>query len=120
MAEANHSDRARLVRFWASARGFWGGKSAMVAWPLTVGLVVIAVSQLSVQYRLNYWNRDFFNALARRDGGALWHQVAVFVPLAIMSVCVRMGAHDHATQMAPMAHHRHSRRLARRRALSAA
>ena len=58
----------------------------MIAWPLTVGLVVIAVSQLSVQYRLNYWNRDFFNALARRDGDALWHQVAVFVPLAIMSV----------------------------------
>jgi putative ATP-binding cassette transporter len=87
MADANHSDRARLTRFWASARGFWGGKSAMIAWPLTVGLVVIAVSQLSVQYRLNYWNRDFFNALARRDGDALWHQVAVFVPLAIMSAC---------------------------------
>jgi putative ATP-binding cassette transporter len=86
MEDANHSDRARLTRFWASARGFWGGKSAMIAWPLTVGLVVIAVSQLSVQYRLNYWNRDFFNALARRDGDALWHQVAVFVPLAIMSV----------------------------------
>ena len=62
MADANHSDRAQLVRFWASARGFWGGKSAMVAWPLTVGLVVIAISQLSVQYRLNYWNRDFFTA----------------------------------------------------------
>jgi vitamin B12/bleomycin/antimicrobial peptide transport system ATP-binding/permease protein len=77
---------ARLARFWASARGFWSGKSAMIAWPLTVGLVIIAVSQLSVQYRLNYWNRDFFNALARRDGDALWHQVAVFVPLAIMSV----------------------------------
>jgi vitamin B12/bleomycin/antimicrobial peptide transport system ATP-binding/permease protein len=86
MADANHSDRARLARFWASARGFWGGKSAMIAWPLTIGLVVIAVSQLSVQYRLNYWNRDFFNALARRDGVALWHQVVVFVPLAIMSV----------------------------------
>jgi vitamin B12/bleomycin/antimicrobial peptide transport system ATP-binding/permease protein len=86
MADANHSDRARLARFWASARGFWSGKSAMIAWPLTVGLVIIAVSQLSVQYRLNYWNRDFFNALARRDGDALWHQVAVFVPLAIMSV----------------------------------
>ena len=54
MADANHSDRARLTRFWASARGFWGGKSAMIAWPLTIGLVIIAVSQLSVQYRLNY------------------------------------------------------------------
>jgi putative ATP-binding cassette transporter len=86
MADANYSDRAPLTRFWASARGFWGGKSAMIAWPLTVGLVIIAVSQLSVQYRLNYWNRDFFNALARRDSVALWHQVVVFVPLAIMSV----------------------------------
>ena len=58
----------------------------MIAWPLTVGLVVIAVLQLAVQYRLNYWNRDFFNALARHDGDTLWHQVAVFSPLAIMSV----------------------------------
>jgi putative ATP-binding cassette transporter len=86
MADANHSDRARLVRFWASARGFWSGKSAMIAWPLTIALVVVAISQLFVQYRLNYWNRDFFNALARRDGSALFNQVAVFAPLAIMSV----------------------------------
>jgi ABC-type uncharacterized transport system fused permease/ATPase subunit len=86
MADASHSDRARLVRFWASAGGFWRGKSAMIAWPLTVGLVVIAVLQLAVQYRLNYWNRDFFNALARHDGATLWRQVAVFAPLAIMSV----------------------------------
>src|SRR5580658_8145335 len=86
MADPQQSDRAKLVRFWASARGFWRGKSAMIAWPLTVGLVVIAVLQLAVQYRLNYWNRDFFNALARRDGDTLWHQVTLFAPLAIISV----------------------------------
>src|SRR5215475_16152849 len=85
MADANHSDRARLARFWASARGFWGGKSAMIAWPLTIGLVVIAVAQLSVQYRLNYWNRDFFNALARRDGVRLWEEAWFFAPLAGLS-----------------------------------
>jgi vitamin B12/bleomycin/antimicrobial peptide transport system ATP-binding/permease protein len=88
MANASHSDRARLVRFWSTARGFWSGKSAMIAWPLTIGLVLIAVLQLAVQYRLNYWNRDFFNALARRDGDTLWRQVAVFAPLAIMSVAL--------------------------------
>src|SRR5580658_8617368 len=86
MADASHSDRARLVRFWTSARGFWSGKSGMTAWPLSVGLVVIAILQLAVQYRLNYWNRDFFNALARHDSDTLWRQVAVFVPLAIISV----------------------------------
>jgi vitamin B12/bleomycin/antimicrobial peptide transport system ATP-binding/permease protein len=86
MADASHSDRAQIVRFWASARGFWRGKSGMIAWPLTVGLVVIAVLQLAVQYRLNYWNRDFFNALARHDSDTLWRQIALFAPLAIISV----------------------------------
>jgi putative ATP-binding cassette transporter len=86
MADASQSDRARLVRFWTSARGFWSGKSAMIAWPLTVSLVIVAVLQLAVQYRLNYWNRDFFNALARHDGDTLWRQAALFAPLAIMSV----------------------------------
>ncbi len=86
MADASHSDRAQIVQFWASARGFWRGKSGMIAWPLTVGLVVIAVLQLAVQYRLNYWNRDFFNALARHDSDTLWRQVVVFAPLAIISV----------------------------------
>src|SRR6202161_4849815 len=86
MADASHSDRALLVRVWTRARGFGHGRSAMIAGPLTVGIVVIAVLQLAVQYRLNYWNRDFFNALARRDGETLWHQVGVFAPLAIMSV----------------------------------
>jgi len=58
----------------------------MSSWPLTVGLLAIAVSQLAVQYRLNYWNRDFFNALQRRDADGLWSQAVLFVPLACLSV----------------------------------
>jgi putative ATP-binding cassette transporter len=88
MADTSHSDRALLSRFLRSARGFWRGKSAMIAWPLTVSLVVIAVFQLAVQYRLNYWNRDFFNALASRDSNTLWRQVFVFAPLAMASVAL--------------------------------
>jgi len=58
----------------------------MTAWPLTIALLVIGVTQLIVQYRLNYWNRDFFNALARRDSSGLWNQLIIFVPLACLSV----------------------------------
>ena len=58
----------------------------MSSWPLTIGLLAIAVSQLAVQYRLNYWNRDFFNALQRRDADVLWSQAVLFVPLACLSV----------------------------------
>ena len=86
MANGNNSRRDRLSRFWSSASGFWRGKSALSSWPLTIGLVVIGVSQLAVQYRLNYWNRDFFNALELRDSSRLWHQAVLFVPLACLSV----------------------------------
>jgi vitamin B12/bleomycin/antimicrobial peptide transport system ATP-binding/permease protein len=86
MDKGNKSGQGRLARFWSSASGFWRGKSAVVSWPLTIGLLLIGVSQLTVQYRLNYWNRDFFNALARRDSNGLWDQVVIFIPLACLSV----------------------------------
>jgi vitamin B12/bleomycin/antimicrobial peptide transport system ATP-binding/permease protein len=86
MVDRKSSGRSRLARFWSSASGFWRSKSAMTSWPLTIGLLLIGVSQLAVQYRLNYWNRDFFNALARRDGVGLWDQVIIFVPFACLSV----------------------------------
>ena len=86
MVKGNNSGQGRLARFWSSASGFWRGKSAVVSWPLTIGLLLIGVSQLTVQYRLNYWNRDFFNALARRDSNGLWDQVVIFIPLACLSV----------------------------------
>ena len=58
----------------------------MTSWPLTIGVLAVAVLQLAVQYRLNYWNRDFFNAIEFRDGGRLWQQAVIFLPLAGLSV----------------------------------
>ncbi len=60
-------------------------------------MVATVFLQLWVQYRLNFWNRDFFNAIGRKDGTELWRQAWFFVPLAaasiflvIVSVWVRM------------------------------
>jgi vitamin B12/bleomycin/antimicrobial peptide transport system ATP-binding/permease protein len=86
MVQGKNSSRNHLVRFWSNASGFWRGKSAVVSWPLAIGLLLIGVSQLAVQYKLNYWNRDFFNALARRDASGLWNQVVIFAPLACLSI----------------------------------
>ncbi len=86
MPPNQNAKRNHLARFWASASGFWRGGSALTSWPLTIGLLAIAVAQLTVQYRLNYWNRDFFNALQRRDADGLWAQAAIFVPFASLSI----------------------------------
>src|SRR6266849_1576128 len=84
--------RALLWRFWECASGFWKRKHARVIWPLTIGLVAIALAQIAVQYRLNYWNRDFFNALERRDAVRLWEEAWLFAPLAGLSILLSVAA----------------------------
>ena len=80
-------DEKRLIsRFWQSATGFWRGRSAWRAWPLVALLIAIVLLQLLVQYSLNFWNRDFFNAIERKDGAELWAQALRFVPLAVANV----------------------------------
>jgi vitamin B12/bleomycin/antimicrobial peptide transport system ATP-binding/permease protein len=86
-------DRRRmLARYWREASLFWCGRRVHVAWALTVFLVLIVLMQLLVQYRLNLWNRNFFDALGRRDAAALWTQVFVFMPLAGASIVLSASA----------------------------
>jgi putative ATP-binding cassette transporter len=75
-----------LSRFWQTARGFWGGESSGWAWLLTVLLVATVLLQLLTQYSLNFWNRDLFNAVERKDGAELLTQTLRFVPLAAASL----------------------------------
>ena len=58
----------------------------MTAWLLTVGLFVLIFIQLGVQYRLNIWNRDIFNAIEMKDGDAVFTQALIFLPLAVATV----------------------------------
>src|SRR5450759_5945603 len=91
-------DEKRLLsRFWQSASGFWRGRSASRSWLLVTVLIATVLLQLLTQYGLNYWNRDFFNAIGSKDAVELWVQALRFVPLAtaslsltIMSVWARM------------------------------
>jgi vitamin B12/bleomycin/antimicrobial peptide transport system ATP-binding/permease protein len=81
-----------VLRFWSSAIGFWRGRSARLSWPLTIALVAIVLAQLAIQYLLNYWNRDFFNALERRDGALLWSEALIFLPLACSSIALAVAS----------------------------
>jgi vitamin B12/bleomycin/antimicrobial peptide transport system ATP-binding/permease protein len=60
-----------LVRFWRSASLFWRARKAWVM-GLVFILIVIVLLQLLVQVLLNVWNRNFFNALERKDAQGLW------------------------------------------------
>jgi hypothetical protein len=110
------SEQRLLSRFWQSARGFWGGASAGWAWLLTALLITTVLLQLLTQYWLNYWNRDFFNAVQRKDAAeALGPGIAVRADCRGQSraCCVLgLGSHDPATKMARMAERRSLQLLA--------
>lgn len=86
-------DERRLIsRFWQSASGFWRGPSAWRAWLLVGLLIATVLLQLLTQYWLNFWNRDFFNAIERKDGLALWVQALHFMPLAGASLALAVSS----------------------------
>ncbi|WP_315723333.1 MULTISPECIES: ABC transporter ATP-binding protein/permease [unclassified Bradyrhizobium] len=78
--------RYLLTRFWISARGYWGKAGDRLAWPFTIGLLVLIVGTVAFQYGINVWNRSIFDAIEKRDSATVFHLTAIFFPLAIGSV----------------------------------
>lgn len=77
-----------MARFWESASGFWRGLTAWRVWLLCTALIAVVVLQLYVQFRFNYWNRNFFDALERRAPGDLQIQVLLLIPLCGTSIAL--------------------------------
>ena len=85
-------EKQLLLRFWQGAAGFWRGPSAWKAWLLVVALIANVLLQLLTQYGLNFWNRDFFNAIERKDQAELLAQALRFVPLAGASLALTVSS----------------------------
>lgn len=81
-------EKRLLGRFWQSASGYWRGPTAWAAWALVLALIVNVILQLLTQYGLNFWNRDFFNAVGRKDQAELFYQAFRFLPLAAASIAL--------------------------------
>ncbi|MFG1179519.1 ABC transporter ATP-binding protein/permease [Xanthobacter versatilis] len=77
-----------LTRFWISARGYWGAKGDRLAWVFTIGLLLLIVANVGVQYAINVWNRSIFDGIEKRDAATVFYLTAVFFPLAIGSVAL--------------------------------
>lgn len=80
--------RQDWTRFWASASGFWRGLQAWRVWLFCGLLLCVVALQLYVQFRFNYWNRDFFDALERHDAGRLQLQALLLLPLCGASIAL--------------------------------
>jgi vitamin B12/bleomycin/antimicrobial peptide transport system ATP-binding/permease protein len=77
-----------LTRFWISARGFWTKNGDRLAWPFSIGLLILIVGNVGLQYGINVWNRAIFDGIEKRDAATVFFLTGVFFPLAIGSVLV--------------------------------
>ncbi|MBS7533370.1 ABC transporter ATP-binding protein/permease [Ancylobacter sonchi] len=85
--EAEQLRRSYLLkRFWISARGYWGRHGDRLAWLFTIGLLVMIVANVGLQYGINVWNRAIFDGIEKRDAATVLFLTGVFFPLAIGSV----------------------------------
>lgn len=75
-----------LRRFWISGRGYWGRQGDRLAWPLTIGLLILIGINVGFQYGINVWNRAIFDAIEKRDAHTVYVLSAVFVPLMLGSM----------------------------------
>lgn len=80
--------RTLLTKFAGVAAGFWRAPDAAKARYLMFLVVLSVLLQLALQYRLNYWSRDFFDAFGRKDGAALRGAAELFMILGGLSILV--------------------------------
>jgi putative ATP-binding cassette transporter len=78
--------------FWEAALGFWRRGSGSRAWPFTIAIIAVTVTNLFVQYQINAWHRTMFDAIERKDGGAIVTQSLLFLPLTVANVTFAVAA----------------------------
>jgi putative ATP-binding cassette transporter len=86
-AEAEQARKKYLLRrFWISGRAYWSRHGDKLAWPLTIGLLVLIGVNVGFQYGINVWNRTIFDAIEKRDAHTVYFLSAVFLPLVAGSI----------------------------------
>jgi vitamin B12/bleomycin/antimicrobial peptide transport system ATP-binding/permease protein len=84
-----------LRTFAALAAGYWTAPGhRVIAWTLTAGMVVFGAINVGVALWLNIWNRDFFNALEKRDTTMLVEQLYMLAAI-VVSAGVAVALHLH-------------------------
>jgi putative ATP-binding cassette transporter len=65
---------------------FFNSEQRWSARLLLVGVIALTVLQITIAVRLNVWNKDFFNALDKRDWGVFLGQMRTFALLLVAAM----------------------------------
>jgi putative ATP-binding cassette transporter len=91
LAAEPRAKRSDLATFAKLGLAFWRAEQRWLAWALTAAIVALSICALLFQLRLNAWNRDFFDAIERRNWAEVTAQLTTFVLVLAFGVGVAVS-----------------------------
>jgi vitamin B12/bleomycin/antimicrobial peptide transport system ATP-binding/permease protein len=82
------SRRGFLREAWSLAWPYWISEEKWAARGLLAAVVVLNLTSVWINVRLNLWNRDFYDALQQYDWPQFWWQFAIFCMIAAAWITV--------------------------------
>lgn len=76
------------LAFFPLARGFWRGRTALLAWSLCAGLLGLVIVNVVVQVLITRWHASFFNALEQRQADRLIAGISQLAVLALAAALI--------------------------------
>ncbi|HHR6130689.1 TPA: ABC transporter ATP-binding protein/permease [Providencia alcalifaciens] len=70
-----------IKQFLYLVKPFWGQRAALLCWVLLFASLGLTLSSVWFNVKMNMWNGDFYNALQKLDGQALYGLLQYFVIL---------------------------------------
>jgi len=80
--------RSFLRDAWRLAKPYWTSEDKWAAWGLLLAVIALNLGSVFISVRINFWNRDFFNAIQEVDWTAFRHQLLIFTGLATAAIIV--------------------------------
>ena len=78
--------RFSMRQFMAIARPYWVSEDWRMGWLLLLSVLGMNLAIVWINVRLNFWNRDFYNALQEHAYPAFKHLLLVFTVLAFLFI----------------------------------
>ncbi len=78
--------RFSMRQFMAIARPYWVSEDRRMGWLLLLSVLAMNLAIVWINVRLNFWNRDFYNALQAHNYPTFKHLLLVFTFLAFLFI----------------------------------
>src|SRR5579863_5502893 len=78
--------RSLLRDAWWIAKPYWVSEEKGWAWGLLVAVIVLNLASVFIGVRINFWQRDFFNAIQDYNWDEFKDQMLIFAGLAAADV----------------------------------